>query len=340
MHIQKLTDGSILLTAPVMIPGMPDCDFNRGEPPLTVEQVHDFAQDYEDYRLVDSEHEFTRTGRKRGYKKESYILESDKSFELFDGSTQTYPRGTWMMTSHVTDPEAIAMAENGLYTGYSPTVRSRRTADLYLEALKSEDYEEAEALKSRSLSGLIKDIRDPVVLSVSLVKKPCQSGSKLCKINKDGERMTDDSKILDKIRSILGDAEKDEVEALKSQVDSLESIVEEMKADNAEALKSMKEELVESFKDTISESLKEFADKSRDEEGEEEGEGEETKPPETEEGEAPPQDEENEEEEKEEADKGSKQGKNHNNNTADKSQEDLDTYSFLGRNPDGTRKNY
>lgn len=339
MHIQKLTDGSILLTAPVMIPGMPDCDFNRGEPPLTVEQVHDFAQDYERYRLVDSEHEFTKTGRKRGYKKESYILESDKSFELFDGSTQTYPRGTWMMTSHVTDPEAIDNAEKGLYTGYSPTVRSRRTADLYLEALKSENYQEAEALKSRSLSGLIKDIPDPVVLSVSLVKKPCQTGSKLCKIKNNGERMTDDSKILDKIRGILGDAEKDQVEALKSQVDSLESIVEEMKQDNAEALKSMKEELVESFKDTISESLKEFADKSKEEEEEEEGE-EEAKPEENEEKNSS-ENEEEEEEEKEEADKGSKQGKNHNNNTADKSQEeDLDTYEFLGRRPDGTRKQY
>ena len=338
MHIQKLTDGSILLTAPVMIPGLPDCDFNRGEPPLTVEQVHNFAQDYERYRLVDSEHEFTKTGRKRGYKKESYLLESDKSFELFDGSTQTYPRGTWMMTSHVTDPEAIDMAEKGLYTGYSPTVRSRRTADLYLEALKSEDYEEAEALKSRSLSGLIKDIPDPVVLSVSLVKKPCQTSSKLCKIKNNGERMTDDSKILDKIRSILGDAEKDEVEALKSQVTSLEDAIDEMKKDNAEALKSMKEELVESFKDTISESLKEFADKSKNEEEEEEGE--ETKPEENEEKNSS-ENEEEEEEEKEEADKGSKQGKNHNNNAADKSQEeDLDTYEFLGRRPDGTRKQY
>lgn len=340
MHIQKLTDGSILLTAPVMIPGMPDCDFNRGEPPLTVEQVHDFAQDYERYRLVDSEHEFTKTGRKRGYKKESYILESDKSFELFDGSTQTYPRGTWMMTSHVTDPEAIQKAYNGEYSGYSPTVRSRRTADLYLEALKSENYQEAEALKSRSLSGLIKDIPDPVVLSVSLVKKPCQTGSKLCKIKNNGERMTDDSKILDKIRGILGDAEKDQVEALKSQVDSLESIVEEMKQDNAEALKSMKEELVESFKDTISESLKEFADKSKEEEEEEEEE-EETNPEETDTTETPPQNEgEEEEEEEEDDDKGSKQGKTHNNRKADKSQEDLDTYSFLGRNPDGTRKQY
>ena len=31
MHIQKLEDGSILLTAPVMIPGVPDCDYPRGE---------------------------------------------------------------------------------------------------------------------------------------------------------------------------------------------------------------------------------------------------------------------------------------------------------------------
>ena len=337
MHIQKLEDGSILLTAPVMIPGVPDCDFSRGEPPLTKEEVKNFAESYETYRLVDSEHEFTKTGRKRGVKKDSFILEADKSFELFDGSTQIYPEGTWMMTSHVTDPEAVSNAENGLYTGYSPTVRSRETADAYFEALKAERYDDAEALKSFSRAGLIKDIPDPVVLSVSLVRKPCQTGSKMCKIKSDGEMMTDDSKILDKIRNILGDAEDREVEALKSQVDSLETIVEEMKQDNAEALKSMKEELVESFKDTISESLKEFADKSKEEEEEEE----ETNPEETDTTETPPQDEgEEEEEEEEDDDKGSKQGKTHNNRKADKSQEDLDTYEFLGRKPDGTRKQY
>lgn len=332
MHIQKLEDGSILLTAPVMIPGVPDCDYSRGEPPLTKEEIKNFAKSYEHYQFVDSEHEITKTGRSRGHKRESYILESDKSLELYDGSTKVYPAGTWMMTSHVTDPEAIRNAEDGLYTGYSPAVRSRATADKYLEALKAERYEDAEALKSFSKSGLIKDIPDPVVLSVSLVRKPCQTGSKMCKIKQNGEKMSDDSKILDKIRNILGDADTEEVEALKSQVDSLEKSIEEMKQDNDEALKSMKDEIIGS----IHESLKEFADKSKEEE----------EPKNDDNGGKPnpsPNDEEEEEEEEEpknDDDKGSKQGKNHNKKKADKSQKDLDTYEFLGRHPDGTRKQY
>ena len=333
MHIQKLEDGSILLTAPVMIPGVPDCDYPRGEPPLTKDEVKYFAKSYEDYQLVDSEHEITKTGRSRGHKRESSILESDKRVELYDGSTEVYPTGTWMMTSHVTDPEAIRNAEDGLYTGYSPAVRSRATADKYLAALKEGRYDEAEALKSFSNAGLIKDIPDPVVFSVSLVRKPCQTGSKICKIKENGEKMSDDSKILDKIRKILGDADTEEVEALKSQVDSLEKQMEEMKQGNDEALKSMKDEIIGSFKD----SLKEFADKSEEDDDEDEPEDEDkgSKPEKGEDEKPDPDDE----EEPEDEDKGSKQGKNHNNK-ADKSQEDLDTYEFLGRHPDGTRKQY
>ena len=33
--INQLSDGSILLTAPVLIPGARDCDYAKGEIPLT-----------------------------------------------------------------------------------------------------------------------------------------------------------------------------------------------------------------------------------------------------------------------------------------------------------------
>lgn len=327
LHIQDLNDGSILLTAPVMIPGVPDCDFNRGEPPLTVEQIHDFAQSYERYQFVDSEHELTRTGKHRGRKRESFILQADKSFELYDGTTKVYPSGTWMMTSHVTDKEAIINAKKGRYTGYSPSVRSRETADKILELINQENYQEAEALKSQSLSGLIKDVPNPVVVSVSLVRKPCQTNSKICKI-KNGENMSDESNFKTKILEAMGMSDAADVEALKSQVVSLEDKIEEIKTENAEALKSMKEEIVSEFKDA----LKEFSDKSE-------------KPPEDEEEEKPEDEENSSEEEKPEddekekpveADKGSKQGKNHNG--SDKSEVIEDVYTFMGRNPDGTSK--
>ena len=335
LHIQDLDDGSILLTAPVMIPGMPDCDFNRGEPPLTVEQVGDFADSYERYQFVDSEHELTRTGKHRGRKRESYILKSDESFELYDGSTKIYPKGTWLMTSHITDKEAIANAKNGRYSGYSPSVRSRETADKILELINQEDYEGAEALKSQSLSGLIKDIPNPVVLSVSLVRKPCQINSKICKIKNNGEIMSDESNIKSKILDAIGMSDAANVEALKSQVVSLQDELEQLKSEHAEALKSMKEEIILEFH----EAFKEFSDKSEKppEEEEEEEEKPEDKNKSSDEDNSEDEEEEKEEEEKPiEADKGSKQGKTHNG--SDKSEIIEDTYLFMGRHPDGTSK--
>ena len=44
MYINKLDDGTITVTAPVMIPGAKDCDYKNGEPPLTQEQIQQFAK--------------------------------------------------------------------------------------------------------------------------------------------------------------------------------------------------------------------------------------------------------------------------------------------------------
>jgi len=333
MYIQKLEDNTILLTAPVMIPGKPDCDFSRGEPPLTVEQVKNFKESYKPYQFVDSEHELTRTGKYRGLERESHILTEDTEVEVFDGSVETYPKGTWMMTSHITDPEAIRAAEKGDYTGYSVSIRSRSTAEKFRELIQQMEYEKAEALKSQSLSGLIKDVPDPVVLSVSLVRKPCQTGSKICKL-RNGDTMTDsESNVKSKVLNALGMSDAADVEALKSQVDSLDDKLEGIKAENAEALKSMKEEIISEFKDALAE----FADKSKEEE-EEGGEDPQSEEESTEQESAEDQADDEEEKKKEEADKGSKQGANHNGANKSQETEILDTYEFLGRYPDGTPK--
>ena len=36
-YITNLDDGTILLTAPVLIPGARDCDYSKGEIPLTTD---------------------------------------------------------------------------------------------------------------------------------------------------------------------------------------------------------------------------------------------------------------------------------------------------------------
>ena len=333
MYINKLDDGTVELTAPVMIPGAKDCDYTNGEPPLTKEQVQTFAESYKKYQFIDHEHGLTRNGQKIGVPVNSFLLTDDTTVQTIDGS-KTYPVGTWMMTSHLTDEAAIKNALSGGYTGYSVSVFSRDRADAYLEALKHDkDAELPVACKTINSGGtaLIKDITDPVVLSVSLVKSPCLHDSKFCEL--DGDIMTDEVKSMkSKILDAMGMSEQAEVEALKSEVVSLESKIDEMQKDFTEALKSMQE----SFEAKLTEALSPVAEKS-EEAPEEEPVVEE---PATEEEPEVVEEEVEEEtaEEEEVAEKGeSKAEPVHDNLTAEKTKR-VNIYEFMGRNADGTRR--
>ena len=334
MYINQLDDGTVELTAPVMIPGAKDCDYTNGEPPLTKEQISQFAESYKKYQFIDHEHGLTRNGQKIGQPTNSFLLKDDTSFQTIDGS-KTYPSGTWMMTSHLTDEAAIKNALGGGYTGYSVSVFSRDRADQYLEALKhDQDTPLPVACKTINSGGtaLIKDITDPVVLSVSLVKSPCLHESKFCELN--GDIMTDEVKSMkSKILEAMGMGEAAEVEALKSEVVSLESKIDEMQKDFNEALKSMQE----AFEEKLTEALTPVSAEKSEEEVEAEVEEpveEET----TEEVEETPTEEEAEEEVEEVAEKGeSKAEPVHDNIQAEKHKR-VNIYEIMGRNPDGTRK--
>ena len=136
-YINQLSDGSILLTAPVLIPGARDCDYAKGEIPLTEEQVKVFKESYDNYGFVDHEHGLTKNGRKIGEPHTSIILDHDTTFTLYDGTEKVYPLGTWLLTTHLTDDEAISEAMKGYYTGYSPSILPKASADKYLAALKA-----------------------------------------------------------------------------------------------------------------------------------------------------------------------------------------------------------
>ena len=340
MYINKLEDGSIELTAPVMIPGARDCDYINGEPPLTKEQIQTFAKSYEKYQFIDHEHGLTRNGQKIGEPVNSFLLNHDTSFNTINGS-KTYPSGTWMMTSHLTDEAAIQNAMDGDYTGYSVSVFSRDRADQYLEALKTDEHTPMPtACKTINSGGnaLIKDINDPVVLSVSLVKSPCLHDSMFCEL--DGDIMTDEVKSMkSKILEAMGMGEAAEVEALKSEVVSLESKIDEMQKDFKEALKAQSE----AFEKMLTEALTPVSAEKSEEAPEEEAPVEEpTEEPEVEETpEEPVEEEAVEEAEPEEepvAEKGeSKAEPIHDNVVAEKTKS-TNFYEALGRNYDGTRK--
>ena len=334
MYINQLNDGTLELTAPVLIPYAKDCDYKNGETPLNPEQITTFKESYDKYGFVDHEHGLTRDGRKIGEPSESIILDQDTTFTLYDGTHKTYPGGTWMLTTHITDETAIVEAMKGYYTGYSPSILPRASADKYLAALKAGKGNDCACKNQVSSMGnsLIKDVPDPVVLSVSLTRQPCLHESKFCEVENMEEEMSLKSKIL----TAMGMSEEAEVIALKSQVSTLEAKIDSMQSEFAEALKSMQEE----FKQTLTEALKPVEEEVVAEKSEEEPE-EDAEPETTEEVEVEEEVEEPAEEEEAEevvAEKGeSKAEPVHDNIQAEKAKK-INIYEFMGRNADGTRK--
>ena len=338
--IKTLDDGSILLTAPVLIPYAKDCDYENGETPLNESQVKAFKESYDKYGFVDHEHGLTKDGRKIGEPSKSIILDHDTTFTTYDGTETMYPSGTWLLQTHITDDEAISEANKGYYTGYSPSILPRESADKYLAALKAGKEDECACKNQISSMGnsLIKDVPDPVVLSVSLTRQPCLHESKFCTLESDNmeqEEMSLKSKIL----TAMGMSEEAEVIALKSQVSDLEAKIEEMKTGFEEALKSMQEE----FKQTLTEALtpvEEVVAEKGETEATEEVEAEVEVEEEEEVAEKSEQEEPVEEEvvEEEIAEKGESKAEPVHDNIEAQKAKPVNIYTALNRNPDGTRK--
>ena len=331
MYINKLSDGTINLTAPVLIPNAKDCDYSNGETPLTAEQIQAFKDSYDKYGFVDHEHGLTRDGRKIGEPSNSIILDQDTTFTLYDGTTKTYPNGTWLLTTHITDDEAISEAMKGYYTGYSPSILSRTHADKYLAALKA-NKECACKNVSNMGNSLIKDIPDPVVLSVSLTRQPCLHESKFCEVNNmENEEVALKSKIL----KAIGMSDEAEVIALKSQVSDLEAKIDTMQNEFAEALKSMQEE----FKQTLTEALKPVEEEVVAEKGETEPAEEVEVEEEVEEEIAEKSEEDVTEEAEEEpiAEKGESKAEPVHDNIAEKTAKPKSVYELMGRYPNGVK---
>ena len=324
-----------------MIPGAKDCDYENGEEPLTRQQIREFAKSYEKYQFIDHEHGLTRNGNRIGEPVNSFLLTEDTTMTLLDGSMKSYPRGSWFVTSHITNPEAVELALGGGYTGYSASVFTQSRADEYLAALKSDKGTPLPcSCKDVSSSGnsLIRDVPDPVVLSVSLVKSPCLHDSKFCEVNK-GEIMEEDVKSLkSKVLSAMGMSEEAEVVALKSEVSELKETIATMQTDFQTALKSMQEEFTKTLTEALhpveSEALKakededDYEEDKAQEEKEEDGTADEVAEEETKEVET----------EEPVSEKGeSKAEPVHDNLSAEKSKP-VNIYEIMGKNPDGTRK--
>ena len=339
MYIKQLTDGTLNLTAPVLIPYAKDCDYHNGETPLNPEQITAFKESYDKYGFVDHEHGLTRNGRKIGEPSQSIILDHDTTFTLYDGTSKTYPSGTWMLTTHITDDEAISEALKGYYTGYSPSILSRSSADKYLAALKAGKGNDCACKNQVSSMGnsLIKDVPDPVVLSVSLTRQPCLHESKFCELN--GEIMEEEVSLKSKILTAMGMTEEAEVLALKAEIKDLDSKIETMQQEFNKALEALQAD----FKQILTDALKPVEEEPAEEEPEEVAEKAEAEPT-TEEPEVEVEEEVEEPAEEEEAEevvaeKGESKAEPVHDNIAEKTKK-VNIYEFMGRHSNGTAKRH
>ena len=224
----------------------------------------------------------------------------------------------------------------GYYTGYSPSILPRASADKYLQALKAGKECACKNNINSSGNALIKDVEDGVVLSVSLTRQPCLHESKFCEMTDMEEELSLKSKIL----NAMGMSEEAEVVALKSEVSDLKAEIADMKESFAESLKAMQEE----FKQTLTTALTpvETEDVEVAEKAEETEEEVEVEVEVEEEDEAAEKSEETAEEEEEVVEeiveKGESKAEPVHDNLVEKANKPTNIYEALGRNPDGTRK--
>jgi outer membrane biosynthesis protein TonB len=198
-------------------------------------------------------------------------------------------------------------------------------------------------------NSLIKDVPDPVVLSVSLTKQPCLHESKFCELN--GEIMEDEVSLKSKILTAIGMTEEAEVLALKAEIKDLDAKIEAMQNEFQKSLEALQAD----FKQILTDALKPVEEEPAEEETEPEEVAEKAEAePTTEEAEVEVEEADEEEtteepvEEVEEepieeepiAEKGeSKQEPVHDNIEAEKSVK-TNIYEIMGRNPNGTAKRH
>lgn len=170
-----------------------------------------------------------------------------------------------MLTSEITDEETIAEAQKGVFTGYSATTIPEEFADNV-------------SFKSGSQGLLIKDIPNPVVFAVSLVRKPCVHDAKFCKLkqtqNEELNMNEEDKQFLQKLKEIVSFKGEKHEEPLSEPMtsDELKQELASFKSDfKAEIIAGVTQGVAQAIKEALSEPKKK---PKKGEEEEEEGESE------------------------------------------------------------------
>ncbi len=135
----SINSTSRIITAPVLIPDTPDCDYNNGETPLNISQIKNLQSSFKNYQIIDHDHQFCNNGdwylKKLGTPIKSWISNKSITFTDVNNTTHTVPSGTWWLKSEITDPQAIQLIDSKQLTAYSLTTANQIYADKIMNLL-------------------------------------------------------------------------------------------------------------------------------------------------------------------------------------------------------------
>ena len=264
-----MTTEALIIPAPVLIPQYCDCEFRIGEEPLTAEKIRKLAKEYDDYKIVDIEHTYFTNHNTVGTPIKSEILTKPTPLTLLDGSVKIYPAGTWVVYLKVTCPKTIQRILNGELRGVSATTVERTVAEKLLLNMST---------KSQIQRILIKEIKDPVIVTISLTKNPCVYDAKFCKIQEMGDKMTNENleEQIDKettsfsnnLKDILGISKKSDETAVTKED------LELFKSDILASIKKCKEDTDKKIEEIKESSQKKDPKPPKEDEGNEGSNGE------------------------------------------------------------------
>ena len=363
INIIEETRDYIIVAIPVLVPNLPDCEYSHGEKPLTTEQIRKFATEFLEWRLIDLEHEFLYSGKVIGTLMESHITKEPTVVRFIDGTPREYPAGTWFVLIKITDRDVIQGIHNNEYTGGSATTIEREDAEKLRKLL---DMKVPASTKSSIKRILISDIKDPVVVTISIVKSPCVPLAKFCSLKNRkvsdmaktdvNEQLEEETKsFITRIGEIFGSTKanpKKEENDDESNDDGSKKQPDYVTRDDFNELKSEILELVSAMNDKVNANIKEDPKEEDDEDEEVEGltpEEEETlqkllaKKEASTKAETKPEDEDEktdeEEEEEDEIKASSKSTPVHDNGNKPQLQSDAQiVYGIMGRDTSGSPK--
>jgi hypothetical protein len=239
----KKDEAKQLVSGPVAIPGCADCDYEAGEKILTADEIEEFVHAFNTkFRLSDKMHVFTTTGELIGETVENWTTKEESTVKNILGEEVTLPEGTWMTTIKVTDKATWDKIEDGTYKGFSAAYLSESDANNLLDAITAsksmQPYKDYVGANKRVL---IKDLENPVPVTVSIVDRPCVSNAIFTSV----KACPSSGKAGRSISNVTHETLQAAYDAGKQTLDNLKSLLDKAKGERqtSEEIDMNKEEL-------------------------------------------------------------------------------------------------